>query len=221
MIIKTGPFTFESNLEQEVARVTVFEQSVKDARETVLTAMGVQTVAWAIRDYREKSEGKAAGGTLWEPIKESTKRARVSRLSPRMKERVKQRSKRIADVAAGRRVETTEKGKKRAAIEAGLALGLIGIDTARLINSIVHGVRQLASIKAGVKAPGDGVTNGLFSFQGDSLTIGTAMKYAAYFDAERPIFGPRFIDDQRRKELDSLAEKAVEAYVEAKRRGKQ
>ncbi|NDF13331.1 MAG: hypothetical protein EB060_11025, partial [Proteobacteria bacterium] len=91
----------------------------------------------------------------------------------------------------------------------------IGVDTGRLVNSLVYGVPALSSVKVGIRPSTNAdLTPGIFALEGDSLRLGSVMKYAGYFDEIRPIFPEGFIDEARKKQLDDLADKALNAFIE-------
>lgn len=221
MMLRKGPFGFEMNLDQEVQRVQSLPAHLADARETVLTAIGVQVVAWAVADYREKSEGRSAGGVQWKPITEGAIRTRLAGRTPWQRQRAELSAIKgdQSDKAKKKRQSIREKRKSTIAKELGKAK--IGIDTGRLVNSLVYGVPALSSVRVATRPTStEGLTQGLFLFEGDSLRVGSLMKYAGYFDEKRPIFPPTFIDQGRQADLDKLGEKAVDAFIKSKERGR-
>lgn len=220
MMLRKGPFGFEMNLDQEVRRVESLPTHLADARETVLTAIGVQVVAWAVADYREKSEGRSAGGVQWKPITEGAIRTRLAGRTPWQRQRAELSAIKgdRSDKAKKKRQSIREKRKSTIAKELGKAK--IGIDTGRLINSLVYGVPALSSVRVANRPTStEGLTQGVFMFEGDSLRVGSIMRYAGYFDAKRPIFPIGFLDASRQEQLDKLAEKAVEAFIRRKQGG--
>lgn len=87
----------------------------------------------------------------------------------------------------------------------------IGVDTGRLVNSLVYGVQELSNIsapkmRAGAKPP----DRAFFDMNGFSIRVGSRMDYAEEFDRLRPIFSPNFIDPTRRQLMDKLIEKTIE-----------
>lgn len=105
-----------------------------------------------------------------------------------------------------RKKRQTIRSQRKAAIAKELSSAQIGVDTGRLVNSLVFGVPELASIKTPKSAPSE---KALFEVQGQTINIGSVMKYAKHYDALRPIFTPDFIDQQRRESLERTIEKVV------------
>ena len=89
----------------------------------------------------------------------------------------------------------------------------IGVDTGRLVNSLTFGIKELASqqvkSKPGEKQPPPAV----LKIEPNAVTVGSALEYAAHFDAKRPIFGPNFITPERQKQLENKAVKLFEKLV--------
>lgn len=258
MMLRKGGFSFEMNLDREVIRVQNLSKSLTDLKPTILKAMGVQAVSWAVQDYRAKSDGGPAGGITWQPITLSAARNRLSHRAPyqdqtsqlkRLSEEQKPltealrrrlpKGKDDAKKAAQRKgssghfMNNTPEGKqlqriknkrkkirerRKKMIEKEQAAARIGVDTGRLVNSLVYAVAELSAIKPPKLQSGSGSpTPALFTVQGDSIHIGSLMKYATYFDEKRPIFGPTFIDSGRRQQLDNLIETTIRASL--KQRG--
>lgn len=255
MIVNAGNFRFEMNLEKEVARVAALPKHLEDARQTVLTAMGVQLVSWAVQDYRTRSEGGTAGGVAWKPITASAIRTRLAGRTPWQRQSEKLRALRdkerpileqlrkklpkgdkrkksrgliasnfLADSKEWQKIRADRKKireARKAKIAQELSSAKIGVDTGRLVNSLVYGVPALSSIRVGTRpTTSEGLTQGVFVFEGDSLKVGSVMKYAGYFDEKRPIFPPGFVDQARQEQLDSLGEKAVDAFIRQKEGGR-
>lgn len=86
----------------------------------------------------------------------------------------------------------------------------IGIDTGRLVNSLVSGVRGITSVEPFTPKPGnsDAVPPALVEFDAFGFTVGTVVKYAKWFDEERPIFGIGFHSPQRVTAMSQLAARA-------------
>jgi len=137
-------------------------------------------------------------------------------------------------VADRKKIISARKDKIKA--EAGSAR--TGIDTGRLINSLVYGVGELTSgipgLIPGVKVPEPRDNSAFlnaeekkmaeripaeFSISGSVITVGSNMKYAGHFAKRRPIFTKGFISQERREKLQALAKKAIELEF-ARRYGK-
>ena len=67
----------------------------------------------------------------------------------------------------------------------------IGVDTGRLVNSFAS--------KAGADT--------ILEVGRLSVTVGTRIQYAGYFDRLRPIWGPDFVDAGRQAELEAIVRK--------------
>jgi hypothetical protein len=214
MIMRGPNFSFEMNLDVEIARVSKLQSQVADARETVLSALGVQVVSWAVQDYRARSEGRSAGGISWAPITASAIRTRLAGRTPWQRDRESLKALRGVDTPQAKKTRQRIRDKRKATIAKELGKAKIGIDTGRLVNSLVYGVPALSSVKVGTRPTVTaGLTQGVFSIEGDSLRVGSVMKYAGYFDEKRPIFPAGFIDAARQQQLDTLGEKAVESFI--------
>ncbi len=78
-----GPFQFESDdITSEVKRLQQLPRFIQEAEETVLRAIGVQVVSWAVQDYRARSEGREAGGATWKPLSDGAIYSRISARTP-------------------------------------------------------------------------------------------------------------------------------------------
>lgn len=126
-----------------------------------------------------------------------------------------------------RRKSIREKRKEQIAKEYGSAR--TGIDTGRLINSLVYGVSELASgipgLIPGIRVPEPRDNSSYltddekiaaqrkpadFEVSGSVIHLGSNMRYAAKFAEKRPIFPTGFISEERRNKLKALAKKAVD-----------
>ena len=236
MQLRRGGFSFEMTIERDAVEIDRYARILQDQAPTVLRAMGVQAVSWVMQDYRDRSQGRAAGGIAWQDITDAAIRSRLAGRTPwqRMTEEKKSIAKQNADYEAtlkrmrGDRSESARNtrqrieqdrqklSKKRKSIEskrAGMVAkekgqAKIGVDTGRLVNSLVAGRPELASIRAPVKS--SDAPTALFTLSGNSITIGSILKYAGYFDERRPIFAPSFISSERRAAMDRLIEQVVQ-----------
>lgn len=77
-----GPFRLSSDIDEEVARLKALPQFILDAEESVLKAIGVQVISWAVQDYRARSEGQEAGGVTWKPLSDGAIYSRISARTP-------------------------------------------------------------------------------------------------------------------------------------------
>lgn len=100
--------------------------------------------------------------------------------------------------ARTRRLGAFKKLKTKGARQKKLAKGRvgakIGVDTGRLVNSL----------KAGAGA------DQVKQVSDTSVVVGTQVAYGKFFDEDRPIFGPQFIDATRQRELEALAARVYE-----------
>lgn len=266
MMIRARGFSFEMTLDQEATRLRALARHLEDATPTVLTAMGVQAVSWAVQDFRERSQGQAAGGSNWKHI---SKGGAISRLRGRApwnkdydalaklraeEEPLKDALRRKLPKGAGNKaargkiafdfMQNTKEGKRigkikerRIKIKERRDLMIakeygnanVGVDTGRLINSLVYGVAPLeAEIKKLPKVitkeyryrkdppKVEPLTRAAFDISGNVIRVGSNMKYAGYFDERRPIFGPDFMSSERRQKMDRLIEQAIDKYLEKK-----
>lgn len=103
--------------------------------------------------------------------------------------------------------------KQQALIDKEASQYEIGVDTGRLVNSLTFGIKELATQqvkgKPGDKQPPPAILN----IEPNAVTVGSALEYAAYFDAKRPIFGPNFITPDRQKQLEARAVRLFEKLV--------
>ena len=257
MMIRARGFSFEMTLDQEATRLRALARHLEDATPTVLTAMGVQAVSWAVQDFREKSNGGTAGGNSWKPISLSGARTRLAGrdayrsdskslkglrdaeapLREMLRKRLpagKNKAPNRGAIASNfmdktpegkeiRSIQKTRKkirDKRRKQIEREKNSAKVGVDTGRLVNSLVYGVADLSSIKTpkgkDSEAPREGLKRAAFDIQGNVIRIGSNMKYAGYFDERRPIFGPDFMSSERKQKMDRLIEQAIDRYLEKK-----
>lgn len=201
-------------LDQVAASIKLAGRNVVAARKAALDAIGLQLTAWAQLDFRDKSAGKTAGGVTWKPIKITTIGGRLIGASDNTTGR---RTRSGVGEQVRRMLRRDAKGGNRA-MRAGIiyractdpsfvpaffakvqtewANHKIGVDTGRLANSM----------KAG--QPGHFRKTG-----GNAVTIGSQIKYAKFFDAVRPIFGPNFIDQHRQKALEDMAVRVYDRAI--------
>ncbi len=245
MMIRARGFRFEMTLDQDVIRVQQFAKYLEDIKPTILKAMGVQAVSWAVQDYRKKSDGGTAQGVTWKPITASAIRTRLAGRTPyqRQSSELKTLSERQKPITEALRrkmpkgaehankrkaiankfmeskegkelskIQKKRKGirdKRKATIAKELGSARIGVDTGRLVNSLVYGVQDLASIKPPARLTGDAPPRAAFDIQGNNIRIGSNLKYAGYFDEKRPVFSGTFMDTTRRDQMDRLIEKTT------------
>mgnify|MGYP000906855358 FL=1 len=269
MMIRARGFSFEMTLDQEATRLRALARHLEDATPTVLTAMGVQAVSWAVQDFRERSNGGNAAGVSWAPITLSGARTRLAGRAPYrndsrelkslheqekpLLEKLRRKmpsNKRLAgqkqvygpkktpgmirgklarnfmETEDGQKIveirKNRQKIKKRRAkqIEREKSNAKVGVDTGRLVNSLVYGVADLSSIKTpkgkDSEAPRENLKRAAFDISGNVIRVGSNMKYAGYFDERRPIFGPDFMSSDRKQKMDRLIEQAIDKYLEKK-----
>lgn len=262
MQIKSGGFSFEMNLEREVAHVSKLPKKLIEITPTILKAMGVQAVSWAIQDFRTRSDGGSAAGVAWKPITESAVRTRLAGRTPWVKQRaelssLREQEKPIleklrrtlpSNKTLGNRKIDSQRGnkirgmlsrqfeeknpelqkirkkrqqirdKRKSTIARELSAARIGVDTGRLVNSLVFGVPELAQIRVPKKpTKTEGLTRGVFDIRSNTIRVGTVIDYAKHFDRLRPIFPDGFIDAARRQSMEKIIELVIAA--ELKRRG--
>jgi hypothetical protein len=100
---------------------------------------------------------------------------------------------------------------KRNYVQKQLAGAKIGIDTGRLVNSLIYGVPglKMQPVTGNPTKPKDEpVKEAIFAPDHNGITVGTNMSYAKHFDADRPIFGPGFLNADRQRQLGDLAARA-------------
>lgn len=214
-------------------------------RPQLLTAIGAQTASWVVQDYVAKSRhGADAAGKTWADIQPETVKNRIRRLAPyrRLRDRLKALSQQARQIRTGkvgaRKLSEGSKAKRLKQIEASrakireqiealyaAALGqyAIGIDTGRLINSLVFGRPELAKIRV---RPPQGTDKqpavAVLDVKADSVTIGSNQEYAHHFDEKRPIISAGMITTERRKGLEQIAlEFAAKCFRDAVKGGSQ
>lgn len=97
----------------------------------------------------------------------------------------------------------TDKAKQKK-LTKGRVGAKIGVDTGRLVNSL----------KAGAGA------DQVKQITDTSVVVGSQVNYAKWFDEDRPIFGPGFIDATRQRELEALAARVYERAIQEGLEGK-
>lgn len=251
MMIRASGFLFDMPLDKQVVRLKALAEHMQESTPIALKAIGHQVIAWAIADYREKSDGGTAGGASWQPITDSAIASRLRKRQPWKDQTsallsLQQQSWPLLDelrrklppgedrqpnrgAIAESWMQNTPEGKKlrdiqkqrakirsqrKAKIKSSKAAARIGIDTGRLINSLVFGISELSDIRVPAIDTGAGgkplTDRAAFDISGNGITVGSNMSYAKYFDERRPIFPDGFIDDSRKDKLSSLAVKAIE-----------
>lgn len=105
------------------------------------------------------------------------------------------------------------RAKRKSMIAKELSSARIGIDTGRLVNSIVYGVDQLRSVRV-PKFSGEAPPRALFEIDRYSLRMGSNLSYAKHFDKLRPIFPPGFIDGARQQKLDKVVALVMQKKVD-------
>lgn len=105
------------------------------------------------------------------------------------------------------------KAKRKNMIAKELSSARIGIDTGRLVNSLVYGVDELRSVRV-PKFSGEAPPRALFEMSRFSLRMGSNLSYAKHFDQLRPIFPPGFIDAQRQQKLDKVVALVMQKKVD-------
>lgn len=237
--------------------------SLQEEAPSILRAMGVMAAGFAVSDYRDRSEGQAAGGIAWKPITDSAIRTRLAARKPWQNQRAelaalraeeapileairKRLPRNNAETKSGKtlppEIRKKQRGKlsqvdeaqaaalqsirerrdkvraaRKALFEKEKASAKIGVDTGRLVNSLVYGVPELQEVAALAPrlAPGAGeVAKATFRVDGFSIVIGSNMEYAGYFDALRPLIGEGFISPDRLKMLEGLALEYVQSVID-------
>lgn len=100
---------------------------------------------------------------------------------------------------------------KRNYVQKQLAGVKTGIDTGRLVNSLIYGVSglKMQPVTGNPAKPKDEpIKEAIFVPDHSGITVGTNMSYAKHFDADRPIFGPGFLNADRQRQLGDLAARA-------------
>lgn len=97
------------------------------------------------------------------------------------------------------------KTRRNAMVEREFASHTIGVDTGRLVNSLVFGQPDLAKLGAGrLRAGTPAPPKATFAVREDSIEAGSNLSYAKDFDKLRPIFPTTMINQAREKELEEL-----------------
>lgn len=118
-----------------------------------------------------------------------------------------------------RKKRKTVKDRRKRQIDKEHASAKIGVDTGRLVNSLVFGVPELSSVRAVPLKPGtEQPPRAEFRIQDSgsnaTLRMGSNMQYAVHFDRLRPIFPDGFIDEQRKTQLEAIALKVTQNIVD-------
>jgi hypothetical protein len=114
------------------------------------------------------------------------------------------------DLASHRRRRQQIKRKRKQDIDREFGNHDIGIDTARLVNSLVFGEPALASIRVPT-VKGAPPPKALFMVTPNSVSLGTNMSYAAAFDRLRPILSDSMITPDRKQKLEALVVGVIDA----------
>lgn len=148
-----------------------------------------------------------------EPLTEKLRRKMPEGDDPKIKARRGAIARKFMESEDGKKLEKIKKkrrdirAKRKTTIERELSTARIGVDTGRLVNSLVYGVQELSAIRPPARlANTQGLKPALFTIQGNQIRIGSVMEYAKYFDEKRPIFPVGFLDPNRRKQLDRIIE---------------
>lgn len=217
MIRKTGHgFTITHTLDEEVTRARDLAKATDEQATTILEAIGIQVLSWIWQDYRTKARGGTdPAGNKWKPI---TKAAIRSRLLKRQSYRSKvdqvralqqqnqvtagqafwlQLGRQPAGVAesTSKRIQSLHK-QKRDMVDAEHAKHEIGVDTGRLVNSLEVGRGY--------------VSDTILDVDRKSVRVGSALKYAAHFNAKRPIIDEKNLTPARLAELDEIIEEVLQ-----------
>lgn len=226
-----GGINIAHNFAEVVGRIETAKSQMPAAKMEAMKAVGVQVLSWAFQDFRAKSRSETVGGVQWVPI---TDAALVSRLAKRAPWKAVQAAKRSlhgmpempADLkkklpkGTGERLNKVRaaiiwayrkkhpeydqairkaqaeraklRGKRNALLAKEKTGAKIGVDTGRLANSLKFGQR-----------------GNVYDVKTTSVTVGSHIEYAKFFDEKRPIFGPQFLNAERKQKLDKLVERVV------------
>lgn len=214
--------------------VQMLSWGFQDYREKSRGSIGGDGVAWSpikpetikgrIRKLKAYKNKSASVKNARLRIVAAKTKVRVARSSVRLaKIGTKQHTKAVAKLKQAKKQVATSKGrltKAKTARQKYLAPHLensrIGIDTGRLTNSLLYGVPEIKTrpVTGNAVKPGDEPTQpAVFLVDHSSVTVGTNMSYAKYFDEDRPIFGPGFLNAARQVKLSNLAAKAVRIII--------
>lgn len=232
MMIRQNGFSFKQTLDEEAVRLHNLARHVEATRPKVLTAIGVQCVQFAVKDFRDRSNGLEAAGTSWQRISLSGARTRLAARKPYKtdsaellalhNEQQAARKKKPRDEKAIKGIQRkrqTIKRRRKREIEREQKNAKTGIDTGRGVNSLVFGVAELeAAIKVptGKGEPKKGqepLARALFQMTSTSIRVGSIMKYMGYFDERRPIFPPGFIGPERRTSIEKVIGRTIDMEI--------
>lgn len=115
-------------------------------------------------------------------------------------------------LAANRRKRKTLRAKRERLVDKEHAKHEIGVDTGRLIASLTHGERELASIRV-PRPKGPPPPKAEFRTTRTSVTVGSNLEYAEHFDRLRPIFPDGFITGDRRRSLEKIVHDLFESHL--------
>ncbi len=96
------------------------------------------------------------------------------------------------------------KAKRKGMINKEFANHTIGVDTGRLVNSLVHGEPALAKAGAPRQRLGSPPPKATFRVSSVEVTAASNLEYAKHFDKIRAIYPAQMIDGQRVEELEEL-----------------
>lgn len=113
------------------------------------------------------------------------------------------------------------RGRRQGLIDAELPTAEIGVDTGRLINSLVAAVPELKVIQLPAVKDGPPPPKALFVVGVASITVGTNLMYAEAFDKLRPIYPASFIDTTRLQKLNEIAERVYQKQLAKDLKGRE
>ncbi len=179
-------------------------KTIKSARAKIATHK--RTIAKAKAAGKSAKSNKSNKSAI-RSLRVKVQAAKTKRLRMRT-ELPKSHSNRLA---SGKARVAKAKERRRDYIQKQLAGAKTGIDTGRLVNSLVHGVPGLKMQPVPgrpTKPKDEPIKPAIFQPDHNGITVGTNMSYAKHFDADRPIFGPGFLNADRQAKLGALAIKA-------------
>lgn len=247
-------FSVQADFQRDAGRLRAARAKLPAARKAGMRSVGVQVIAWAVRDFRGRSTGGSQGGTTWRRIGRSAIASRLAKRSPwqaigttlaamtaverplrenmaRMMPGSGTRQQRGAIAHAFEEanpiIKTNKakrkklKAKRKSMIDSEFARHAIGVDTGRLVNSLVWGEPELAGINPGKMRPGTPPPpRAEFKEGKDSITVGSNLEYAKHFDKIRPVFPRTMITPARKKELQELLADVQDEVIRESYEGK-
>jgi hypothetical protein len=192
----------QMSLQRMVGEISAMQASLDEARRSALDAIGVRVFSWVQIAYEQKSRRQTdAFGVRWDDITPAAIAGRI--MKRKVGEELRRKLPRGAEFAKNRAAiiyraitDPDFLPKFYRAFQREMVNVAIGIDTGRLRRSLQPGR---------VYGPGESVMVN----NGRSILMGTAVRYAGFFDEKRPIF-PTQLPQKYLDELQQIAADVIE-----------